>query len=376
MEEDALSILTTCGTALDITLARLPLGAFLAAEAEARGRRRSYDRSRLEGPWHARGKVVAVPADSPAAVAMVPVKPLLRGWLHFVCFFLALPVGGWLVATAVTTEGRIGAVVYSLGLAALFGVSGLYHRGRWSPTWRRRMSRLDHSTIFVMIAGSYTPICLVVVRGTTSMVLLAAVWTGATLGAVLAWRSDRASAVISHALYIVLGWLVILAGPQLIRVLTTRDLRLLVAGGALFTIGAISLGRRWPDPFPACSGTKRYGTSLSSPPSPATSSPSAHCFAVVRREARGGPERTGAAVEHRGGGVDWAARSRRRQRPRREYPKPPKSNRTMTTINRMVSMELSCPPDGPSNLGHGESTTRRGRGPRPTTTSSPRRTRR
>jgi hemolysin III len=182
------------------------------------------------------------------------IKPLLRGWLHLVCFFLAVPVGVWLVTIAPTAKARVGAAVYAVGLAALFGVSGLYHRGRWGPAWRRRMSRLDHSTIFVMIAGSYTPVCLVALRGRAAVLLLAAVWTGALAGAALSWSTRRGSVIACNVLYIVLGWLVVAAGPQLVERIHTVDLVLLAIGGILFTVGAITLGTRWPNPFPSVFG--------------------------------------------------------------------------------------------------------------------------
>ena len=182
------------------------------------------------------------------------VKPLLRGWLHLGCFFLAVPAGLWLVAVAPTPTARIGAAVYAFGLAALFGVSGTYHRGRWSPTWRARMSRLDHSTIFVMIAGSYTPLCLVVLGGAGSRVLLGAAWTGALVGAILAWRTDRLSVFVCNALYIALGWMVLLVGRELLAGVDRVDLVLLGVGGLLFTVGAITLATRWPDPSPRVFG--------------------------------------------------------------------------------------------------------------------------
>lgn len=182
------------------------------------------------------------------------VKPLLRGWLHLICFFLAVPVGIWLVVQAPSAAARAGSAVYALGLATLFGVSGLYHCVRWSPTWRRRMSRLDHSTIFLMIAGSYTPICLVVLRGPTAKVLLTAAWAGAITGAVLAWRSGRVASMVSHALYLALGWLVVLAGPQLAAAVERHHLVLLIAGGLLFTIGFVTLATHWPNPVPRVFG--------------------------------------------------------------------------------------------------------------------------
>lgn len=182
------------------------------------------------------------------------VKPLLRGWLHLVSFFLAVPVGVWLVAEAPTPVARVAALVYGIGLIALFGVSGSYHRGRWSPVWRHRMQRLDHSTIYVMIAGSYTPICLLVLRGWLSTALLVAVWTGAAVGAFLSWMPGRWSANVAQALYIALGWMAVAAGPQLADRVDTTTLVLLAVGGILFTVGAVTLATHWPDPSPRVLG--------------------------------------------------------------------------------------------------------------------------
>ena len=189
-----------------------------------------------------------------AGDAAALVKPLLRGWLHLVSFFVAVPVAVWLVVQAPTTLARVAAVVYGLGLSALFGVSGFYHRGRWGPRWKGRMQRLDHSTIYVMIAGSYTPICLLVLEGWLSTALLVAAWTGAAAGAFLSWRPGRASAVAAQTLYIVLGWMAVVAGPQLVERVAGRTLVLLAVGGVLFTIGAITLATRWPDPSPRVLG--------------------------------------------------------------------------------------------------------------------------
>jgi hemolysin III len=187
---------------------------------------------------------------TPDGIATAIAKPLLRGWLHLVCFFLAVPTGIWLVMGAATTRARVGAAVYAVGLAALFGVSGFYHRGRWGPAWRARMQRLDHSTIFVMIAGSYTPLCLIVLRGWAAAGLLIAVWTGAAVGAALSWYPSRRSAIVCNVLYIALGWLVVAAGPQLVGRIERTNLVLLAVGGILFTVGAITLATHWPDPSP------------------------------------------------------------------------------------------------------------------------------
>lgn len=181
-------------------------------------------------------------------------KPLLRGWLHMVCFFLAIPAGVAVISWADGTAARVGAVVYAIGMVALFGVSGIYHRGRWSQAWRRRMQRLDHATIFVMIAGSYTPLCLVAIKGWAGPTMLVVAWLGAVLGAVLAFTDGNRPRVVRGALYIVLGWVSLLAGPDLVRNLSATQLVLIAIGGVLFTVGAIALLTKWPDPFPRVFG--------------------------------------------------------------------------------------------------------------------------
>lgn len=190
----------------------------------------------------------------PSPATTVEAKPLLRGWLHLLCFFLALPAGAWVIVIADSTRARVGAAVYAAGLVCLFGVSGTYHRGRWGPRWRARMKRLDHATIFVMIAGSYTPLCLVALRGWGASALLVAAWAGAALGAILACRPGRRSEALANGLYIVLGWSVLLALPQLAANLASTELALIAIGGVLFTVGAVALLTHWPDPFPRVLG--------------------------------------------------------------------------------------------------------------------------
>lgn len=181
-------------------------------------------------------------------------KPLLRGWLHLICFFLAVPAGVTVVLLASTPTARTAALIYAVGLMALFGVSGAYHRGPWSPAWRRRMQRLDHTTIFVMIAGSYTPICLLVLRSWLGVVLLVLVWSGALAGGLLACLDGAVVRFVRNGLYIALGWFVVLAMPQMADRLSATQLMLVAIGGALFTLGAIGLATRWPDPFPKVFG--------------------------------------------------------------------------------------------------------------------------
>lgn len=181
-------------------------------------------------------------------------KPLLRGWMHLVCFFLAIPAGVLVIALATSSRARVGAVIYAVALIALFGVSGAYHRGPWSPAWKRRMQRLDHAAIFVMIAGSYTPICLLVLDRWVAVTLLVVAWTGALLGGVLAYVDGNVSKFVRNALYIAMGWFAMIAVPQLVNGLSTAELVLVAIGGGLFTIGALGLATRWPDPFPRIFG--------------------------------------------------------------------------------------------------------------------------
>ncbi len=188
------------------------------------------------------------------APELPPLKPLLRGWMHLVCFFLAIPAGVTVVALATEPRGRIGALIYAVGLVALFGVSGFYHRLDWPAAKRLWMQKLDHGTIFVMIAGSYTPVSLMVLRGWVSWAMLAVAWTGAVVGFVLAFTGGRASNRVRGGLYIGLGWASVAAVPQMWANMSPVELVLMAVGGVLFTVGAVFLLTRWPDPFPRIFG--------------------------------------------------------------------------------------------------------------------------
>jgi hemolysin III len=179
-----------------------------------------------------------------------PVAPHLRGWLHLICFVLSIPAGAVVIASGDTTRARLAGAVYALGMTAMFGVSAAYHRRKWSPAARRRMRRTDHGTIFVMIAGSYTPLCLLALRGTTGTVVLTSVWIGAAAGFGLAMSGIAEKAVIGLLCYIGLGWAMVLALPELSRNLSGGQIALLLIGGIIYTAGGVVLGTRWPDPSP------------------------------------------------------------------------------------------------------------------------------
>jgi len=186
--------------------------------------------------------------DAPEPIE--PPKPRLRGRLHEAAFFLAVPAGAVLVAVAPTLRARLAAVVFALSLAGLYGTSTLYHRLPWSPRSLRWMKKLDHSMIFVLIAGTYTPLALLVLRGPWKVTVLSVVWGGAAIGIVLKFLRIDGLAAVTGALYIALGWLAIVATPEIVNRISDTATALLFTGGVLYTGGAIVLAKNRPDPAP------------------------------------------------------------------------------------------------------------------------------
>jgi hemolysin III len=180
-------------------------------------------------------------------------NPLLRGRLHQVAFFVAIPAGLVLVLIANEPEEVVGAVVYWVALLAQFGTSAAYHLGAWGESGRARMQTLDHATIFMLIAGTYTPFCLVVLHGVQALVVLTIVWVGAAVGvATKIYRTDLH--VLSGFLYLGLGWVAVIVFPALVRELSTTQLVLLVLGGLFYSGGALVLALHRPDPWPRTFG--------------------------------------------------------------------------------------------------------------------------
>jgi hemolysin III len=180
-------------------------------------------------------------------------KPLLRGVSHEVAAAFALAGGVALTQVAEGPRGRVAAIVYGLSLFALFAISALYHRPRWSPRPYTFMRRLDHAAIFLLIAGTYTPICLRVPEaGGTA--LLAVVWGAALAGVVFAVLWPRAPKWLNALLYVALGWAVVPLLPALARALGPVGLGLLTGGGVIYSIGAVIYALRRPDPFPRVFG--------------------------------------------------------------------------------------------------------------------------
>lgn len=190
------------------------------------------------------------PLNAPAA----PAKPRLRGWFHEVAFFVSIPAGVALAVLAAGARARTAAIIYAVSLTALFGASAAYHRVNWSPKALQRMKRLDHSMIFLLIAGTYTPMCLLVLHGAWAVVMLSLVWTGAAVGVTVKNVRIDGFRVLSGFLYIALGWVALFALPQLVQGLSPVAIALLAAGGVLYTVGAIVLARHCPDPAPATFG--------------------------------------------------------------------------------------------------------------------------
>jgi hemolysin III len=181
-------------------------------------------------------------------------RPLLRGVTHAYAFWVALAAAVVLTALVPPGTPRVASVVYGLGLCGLFAASGTYHRWRWNPRWRPLLRRIDHSTIFIFIAASYTPVALLVMHGTLRWVILVAVWTGAVVGVILSVAWITAPRVLSAACYLALGWTVVFALPQMIDKLDVAPLVLFAVGGLLYTIGAVVYATKRPNPWPSTFG--------------------------------------------------------------------------------------------------------------------------
>jgi hemolysin III len=182
-------------------------------------------------------------------------KPRLRGVLHQWAFFGSLVMGALLVASAPAGRGMLAAAVYAASVAALFGVSALYHRIDWaSAVARRRMRRLDHTMIFILIAGSYTPFALLVLDGAVATVILVAVWAGAAAGGLMKLLWIDAPKWLVAVIYVLLGWVAVGAFPGLLEELGVAPTVLVGIGGVLYTLGAVVYALRRPDPRPAVFG--------------------------------------------------------------------------------------------------------------------------
>ncbi len=178
----------------------------------------------------------------------------MRGVLHSYAFFVSLVTGAVLIVAASGARAITAVTIYASTIATLFGVSALYHRINWSPGRRRWMRRLDHSMIFLLIAGTYTPICLLALSGTLAVVVLAVVWGGAATGILVKLFWIDAPTWLVAAVYVALGWAGVAALPQIATEGGVTVLVLVLTGGILYSVGALIYARKSPDPVPAVFG--------------------------------------------------------------------------------------------------------------------------
>lgn len=183
----------------------------------------------------------------------VPEKPLLRGVSHEIAAGVALAAWTALALISAPGRARVAANVYGASLFTLFLVSALYHRPSWRPRARLFMRRLDHSAIFLLIAGTYTPFCLLLPAG-SGLRVLEIVWGGAAAGVLQSVLWPRAPKALSSVVYVLLGWVIVPVLPSLRGALGLGGLALLAAGGAAYTLGAVVYATQRPDPFPRVFG--------------------------------------------------------------------------------------------------------------------------
>lgn len=203
-----------------------------------------------------RGAASALPAGAlyDARRSVYYIKPVLRGWLHVLWFGASLIACPLLVARGHGASPSTALAIYGLSVIGLFGVSALYHRGRWTPAWSRRLQRLDHMMIFLLIAGTATPVFLIAVHGAFGLICLIVMWvlTLAAAAIHLAWM--HAPELLVGATFVGLGSLAALALPAIWLHAGVGPGMLILVGGLLYIAGALSYHRRRPNPFPAVFG--------------------------------------------------------------------------------------------------------------------------
>jgi hemolysin III len=181
-------------------------------------------------------------------------KPRWRGRLHQIACIASVPAGALLIAFSRHASAYVAASIYTASLIVLFGTSAAYHRGRWTAKIRQRMQRLDHGMIFVLIAGTYTPVTLLALHGATSIVFLILAWACAAAGGVLALVRFDLLDRYDGWFYVGFGWLLVLVLPTIVHTLSTVELILLFGGGLLYTVGAIGFRLERPRARPLVFG--------------------------------------------------------------------------------------------------------------------------
>jgi hemolysin III len=182
--------------------------------------------------------------------AVATIQPKLRGWLHAAAFPIAVTSGAALITFVPTTQAKVTAGIFALTAALLFGISALYHRGHWSQRGHLVLKRLDHASIFLIIAGTYTPFTILLLDGQDARILLTLVWAGALLGAAFRVLWVGAPRWLYLPVYIALGWAAAFWLPEIAARGGAAVFALIVAGGLLYSAGAIVYGLKRPDPSP------------------------------------------------------------------------------------------------------------------------------
>ncbi len=203
----------------------------------------------------ARAAAKAESAKEAASEAIASVKPRLRGVSHEWAFFVSLILGAALIIAAKTPQATLAVAIYAVSLSALLGTSALYHRVNWKrPDVRRWMRRLDHSMIFFLIAGTYTPFALLVLDGPLADAILAVVWVGAVIGAIVEMVWIEHPKWVAALVYMSLGWVAVVAFPGMWDEMGVGGTLLVAAGGLLYTVGAVVYATQRPNPSPRIFG--------------------------------------------------------------------------------------------------------------------------
>jgi hemolysin III len=191
---------------------------------------------------------------SATVAAASAVRPRFRGVSHRIAFFLTLPLGAVLALEVETGTGRVAAIAFGASVAIMFGASALYHTVDWPDARRRWLRRLDHAGIYALIAGTYTPVGLLVLKGNWRLVVLGIVWTGAAAAIALKFLWVDAPKWLSAVFGIGLGWVAVAAFPQIADRIGVTGSVLVVVGGIAYTAGALVYALRRPDPYPTIFG--------------------------------------------------------------------------------------------------------------------------
>ncbi|WP_446217687.1 PAQR family membrane homeostasis protein TrhA [Micromonospora sp. IBHARD004] len=188
-------------------------------------------------------------------------KPRMRGWLHTYAFFVALVCGIVLCSIAAARPGwtpLVSCLIYSLTVCGLFGTSALYHRRVWTERGYQIMRRLDHSMIFLFIAGTYTPFCALLLDTRHAGIMLGLVWGGAVAGVAVKLIWPHAPRWVSAPLYLALGWVAVTMLPEILHSGGVTALVLLIVGGAIYSAGAVFYALRRPNPWPTVFGHHEF----------------------------------------------------------------------------------------------------------------------